>query len=108
MYCDVLLTVDFDRTLTAPDSTIPERNLTAIRYFIENGGTFTMNTGRSVNTYRDFLDVIPVNAPLLLMNGTAAYEPGKEPLLQEIDLDMWSVISQVAREFPEMNLEIQA
>ncbi len=107
MYCDVLLTVDFDRTLTAPDSTIPERNLTAIRYFIENGGTFTMNTGRSVNTYRDFLDVIPVNAPLLLMNGTAAYEPGKEPLLQEIDLDMWSVISQVAREFPEMNLEIQ-
>ena len=27
----VLLTVDFDRTLTAPDSSIPERNLQAIR-----------------------------------------------------------------------------
>ena len=36
IYSDVLLTVDYDRTLTAPDSTIPERNLTAIRYFIDN------------------------------------------------------------------------
>ena len=37
IFSDILLTVDFDRTLTAPDSTIPERNLAAIRYFMENG-----------------------------------------------------------------------
>ena len=37
IYSDVLLTVDFDRTLTAPDSSIPQRNIDAIRYFIENG-----------------------------------------------------------------------
>ena len=38
-FSDVLLTVDFDRTLTAPDSTIPQRNVDAISYFIANGGT---------------------------------------------------------------------
>ena len=38
IYSDVLLTVDFDRTLTAPDSSVPERNIEAIRYFIDNGG----------------------------------------------------------------------
>ena len=48
MYSDILMTVDFDRTLTAPDSTIPERNIEAIRHFIDNGGTFTVNTGRSI------------------------------------------------------------
>ena len=32
IYSDVLLTVDYDRTLTATDATIPERNLEAIRY----------------------------------------------------------------------------
>ena len=48
MFSDILLTVDFDRTLTGPDSTIPARNLEAIRYFTENGGTFTVNTGRSI------------------------------------------------------------
>ena len=30
IYSDVLLTVDFDRTLTAPDSSIPERNIEAM------------------------------------------------------------------------------
>ena len=47
-FSDVLLTADYDRTLTAPDSSIPERNLEAIRYFMENDGAFTVNTGRSV------------------------------------------------------------
>ena len=47
-FSDVLLTVDFDRTLTATDSSIPERNLEAIRYFMAEGGAFTVNTGRSL------------------------------------------------------------
>ena len=34
IFSDVLLTVDFDSTLNGPDSTIPERNLDAIRYFM--------------------------------------------------------------------------
>ena len=42
IFSDVLLTVDYDRTLTGPDSKIPQRNLEAIQYFMENGGSFTM------------------------------------------------------------------
>ena len=34
LFSDILLTVDYDRTLTAPDSTIPQRNLDAVRYFM--------------------------------------------------------------------------
>ena len=41
MFSDILLAVDFDRTLTAQDSTIPQRNLEAIQYFMDNGGAFT-------------------------------------------------------------------
>ena len=37
-FSDILLTVDYDRTLTSPDASIPERNLEAIRYFMENDG----------------------------------------------------------------------
>ena len=32
-FSDILLTVDYDRTMTAPDSTVPQRNLEAIQYF---------------------------------------------------------------------------
>ena len=62
-YSDILLTVDFDRTLTAPDTTIPARNLEAIRYFVERGGRFTVNTGRSLPMIRPYMDLIPCNAP---------------------------------------------
>ena len=35
LYSDVLLTVDYDRTLTGPDAVIPQRNLDAIHYFTD-------------------------------------------------------------------------
>ena len=107
MFSQVLLTVDYDRTLTGPDSTIPERNLEAIRYFMENGGAFTMNTGRSTTTMRDLFDKIPVNAPFLLYNGSAAYEQGALTHCKEIDLDLWDTLDEVHAMFPDMNLEIQ-
>lgn len=107
MFSDVLLTVDFDRTLTAPDSTIPQRNLDAIQFFTQNGGAFTMNTGRSVATFWKYLDTLPVNAPFLLYNGSAAYEKGELSLLRPIDLDVWQTMDTMRRLFPEMNLEIQ-
>lgn len=103
----VLLTVDFDRTLTAPDSTIPERNLMAIREFMAEGGYFTVNTGRSTNTFRNYIDVIPTNAPLLLYNGSADYENGKLVRTCPIDLDVWETMKIVSEELPDMNLEIQ-
>jgi len=104
-----LLTVDYDRTLTAPDSSIPERNLEAIRYFMENGGTFTVNTGRSVPMTRVFRDVVPVNAPLLLYNGSAAYDLQKKQLsfCHEIQLDMWETVRKCEALFPDLTVEVQ-
>jgi len=106
---DVLLTVDYDRTLTAQDSTIPERNLEAIRYFIDNGGTFTVNTGRSVPMARSFLEQVPVNAPLLLYNGSAAYDAEKGEFLfcHPIDLDLWETVNWCLEHFPDMVVEVQ-
>ena len=108
MFSDVLLAVDVDRTLTGPDSKIPERNIQAIRYFTENGGKFTVNTGRSLNTYRGHMQVVPTNAPLLLFNGGADYYEGQWLRCRQIDLPMWEVLLQVRKEFPNINLELQA
>ena len=103
----VLLTVDFDRTLTAPDSTIPQRNLDAIEYFMAEGGAFTINTGRSTSTFAKYLDTLPRNAPLLLYNGSAAYDNGQLQDLRILDLDVWETMAQMEEKFPELNLEIQ-
>lgn len=107
MFSDILLTVDFDRTLTGPDSKIPQRNLDAIRYFTENGGSFTVNTGRSLSTFGKYLSVVPINVPVLLYNGSAAYLDGTFIRHSPIDLDMWDTVMTVTHAFPEMNVEIQ-
>ena len=88
IFSDVLLTVDYDRTLTAPDSTIPERNLEAIRYFMDNGGAFTVNTGRSTTTFAPFLETLPRNAPLLLYNGSADYDEKTGQFTRYAPLDL--------------------
>ena len=110
MYSDILLTVDFDRTLTAPDSTIPERNLTAIRYLMENGGAFTVNTGRSLPMAREFRTMVPVNVPLLLYNGSAAYDPETDTVLnaKPIPLDQGETVRKLMDLLPDLTVEVQS
>ena len=110
MFSDILLAVDYDRTLTAPDSSIPARNLEAIEYFIANGGAFTINTGRSIPMAKAFLGKVPVSAPLILYNGSAAYDPatGKFAQTHTIDLDQAEFINQLRKLLPDLLVEIQA
>lgn len=108
MYSDILLTTDFDSTLTARDGSIPARNIDAIRYFIDHGGAFTVNTGRSYVNFRRFLDVVPVNAPLLLLNGSATWENGVFSQVVPITMDIGALLTQLRAAFPNVNLELQA
>ena len=71
----ILLASDFDGTLVWQNHTPSEENIKAINYFIENGGLFTISTGR---TY-EFINKLnlPVNAPLITVNGTCICDYGK-------------------------------
>ena len=107
MFSDVLLTVDFDRTMTGPDSKIPQRNLEAVDFFMKNGGTFTINTGRSVSSFKKHLGKVPVNAPVLMYNGSARWNNGTLTDLKLLDLDLWETVKILRSTFHNMNLEIQ-
>jgi len=107
MFSDVLLTVDYDRTFTGPDSKVPQRNLDAVAFFMANGGKFTINTGRSVSSFSKYLGKLPVNAPVLMYNGSARWEDGRLTELKLLDMDLWETAAIIRREFPDMNLEIQ-
>ena len=107
LFDDVLLAVDYDRTLTGPDSVVPQRNREAIGWFTANGGSFTVNTGRGTNTLRRHLQDLQNNVPLLLYNGSMWYENGYLTNCKEIALPLWETVNAVAEAFPEMNVEIQ-
>lgn len=110
MFSDILLTVDYDRTLTAPDSSVPARNIEAIEYFIAGGGAFTINTGRSLPMARSFVGKVPVSAPLLLYNGSGAYDlqSGRFTQTFPLELDPDIFVGELRQLFPDLLVEIQA
>ncbi|MBQ9521007.1 MAG: HAD-IIB family hydrolase [Oscillospiraceae bacterium] len=82
-FTGVLLASDYDNTLLntekaflsgSPAPVIPPRNLAALDYFMSNGGTFTISTGRAVPSIRNFAADIPCNAPFVVANGAALYD----------------------------------
>lgn len=68
-----LLASDFDGTLTGSDGVVPERNISAIKYFISEGGYFTVSTGRTKEGFHNYSSDL-INAPVLLGNGAMAYD----------------------------------
>ena len=71
----ILLCSDYDGTLAGPDGKVSPENAQAIRYFTENGGLFTLATGRSPDFVRQMCAVLPLNAPVMCLNGGAIVDP---------------------------------
>ena len=106
LFSDILLTVDYDRTLTDNVAQVPQRNLEAIRYFMENGGAFTVNTGRSLPQSADILRTVPMNAPFLCYNGGLAVD-GESIIFQyPIDLPLEETLREVCEAFPDLNVDL--
>ena len=107
-FSDILLLADYDRTLTDTRSRIPARNLEAIRAFTEAGGAFTVATGRSIPMFRARQAEIPYNVPLILCNGAASYDYRTGVLSEAVPLARGQALMRwLAREFPDLNLEIE-
>lgn len=64
----ILLCTDFDGTL-AIKAQVSQENCDAIRYFQENGGQFTILSGRHPFFLKEHLEGFTVNAPLVGYNG---------------------------------------
>lgn len=106
IFSDVLLTVDYDRTLTDFHAEIPQRNLEAIHYFMDNGGAFTVNTGRSLPQSAPILEKVPMNAALVACNGSVALENGVPTNLYTIDLPVEETLRQICEAFPDLNVTL--
>ncbi len=104
---DILITTDFDCTLTDRQGNIPAENLEAIEYFMAQGGSFTVNTGRSAPMAAKLIKKVPVNAPLLVCNGSVMWENGKAVETVEMDLPLEETMAALCKRFPNMNVDVQ-
>ena len=107
-FSDYILISDFDQTMTDYGSRIPQSNLDAIRYFMSEGGIFTLATGRSLPMSRYRFRDVPVNAPLIVCNGAACFDPVTEEVLfcRPLPDDCLALMRRYEQKYPHLRLEI--
>ena len=113
----VLLVSDYDNTLVYTQSIfdgggavppIPPYNLQRLEYFVENGGRFTLVSGRTWALVRHLLSGLPVNAPVGIGNGAGIMDPATGAYLYQHPLPDRAVgdVDQVLAAFPALSCEI--
>lgn len=103
----VLLVSDFDDTIYGSQHEIGGRNRSALCSFMEQGGRFTVATGRAHRTFAAYASAVPMNAPSILSNGSVLYDFETEELLEQTFLPEKSVedFKAVCTQFPQLGFE---
>lgn len=82
-----LLAADLDGTLLTNDKNIGERTLTSLRKAIEGGMIFAIATGRAWPGVRRYAVQIPVNGPVITIDGSMIVDPVSEKILYSQPLE---------------------
>lgn len=85
-YSGILICSDYDETL-AVRSRVSNENKEALKYFCENGGAFTVISGRRLGFIREYASDIGINAPFAGLNGSYIwdFETGETLHCTELD-----------------------
>ena len=85
-FSGILLCSDFDGTLFDGEK-IPQNNIEAIKYFRENGGLFTVITGRDYDFLPPFFEGIDLGVPFINLNGSLFYDPIKKQTVKDFFME---------------------
>lgn len=104
----LMLVSDLDGTLLNSKLEVSEENIKAVSYFVDNGGIFTIATGRMELGTRKYLEVLPVNAPVILYNGALIYDFNKEERIWTCGFrqDIRDLLKELLDRFPYLGIEI--
>lgn len=118
-FTGMLLVSDYDNTFHYTEGALaggglaamppaPPRNLEAVRRWMEEGGRFTIATGRALAAFRKQAEALPVNAPVIVDNGGAIYDLAGEAYLVKRFLPDAALehIAQAAEAFPDISVEL--
>lgn len=73
-YSEWLLISDIDGTLNDKQFNLPPNNKEAITRFIENGGNFTLCSGRNLQSLKVHYDKLGIKTPAIFSNGAGIYD----------------------------------
>ncbi len=102
-----LIASDYDGTLYNNEGVITEQVKEKIAYFIANGGRFTVCTGRTKQGFHAY-DSSYINAPVLLGNGSTAFDYSKGELAfsESVGEEIFDALRAVKENFPSVSIEM--
>jgi Cof subfamily protein (haloacid dehalogenase superfamily) len=72
----VILLSDMDGTLLDSSKNITDTDRSAIRRFKELGGHFTVATGRTIQSFEQYVELLELRDPVIMYNGAAIHDYG--------------------------------
>ena len=103
-----LLVSDMDGTLLNSNRKLSEENKKAIEYFVDNGGEFTLATGRMLPSIKRHIHKMKVTLPVIMYNGTKVYDFNNDKVIWEkfLEEERKEIIKVVNEVSPNVGIEI--
>lgn len=116
-FSGVLIASDYDNTMVytegalksgGPLPSVSRENREAVEYFMAEGGTFSVATGRALPSFSRVREGVPMNGPTVLFNGAAIYDFAQQRYLYTAFLpeSVRGHICRLLEDLPETALEI--
>ena len=100
---------DLDGTLFDHNGNVSLRNIESIKKYTEQGGLFAISTGRVPDNMMEEIQGVIWNAPGIILNGAAVYDPINNEFLNSVFADqdaLTAVLHYALSRFPLLDLQV--
>ncbi|SDM90682.1 Cof-type HAD-IIB family hydrolase [Acetanaerobacterium elongatum] len=104
---DFLVVSDMDGTLLDEEHKVLQRNSEAISRFKAKGGHFTIATGRSVMSAKPYVEMLKLDIPVIVSNGSMVYDYIDNKILFDafLSLEAEQYVYHLLDQFPDVGCE---
>lgn len=99
---------DLDGTLLNDEKQVSKENREAIKYFIDNGGKFSIATGRAIESVEKYIEDVKTDLPIITYNGGILYDNNEKKVIIEkiLERDKKIIAFKIADDYKDIGVEI--
>ncbi len=104
----VVLVTDMDGTLLNSKKEITDTDKKAIEKFMRLGGKFTVATGRTIQSFHHYYEMLDLKMPLIMYNGAALYDRVSDKVLyaQPLPTEAKKITEEILGVMPHIGGEV--
>ena len=107
-YNGYVIYTDLDGTLLNDKKEVSVENRKAIEHFINNGGRFSIATGRAFEAIEQYIEGLKMDLPVILYNGGIIYDCNKRDAVNEniLEDEKKDIVNKLVEDYPSLGIEI--